>query len=85
MPHCRTDGQGLTYGRGLPPPCRAAGRPTAPSPSGGYLPPGCRAAASPRGQNTIKTNFIYIQVPTARQEGGRGPAAPQPGGRGTKL
>ena len=50
MPHCRTDVQGLTWEEG------PAAR----------LPAGCRAAASPRGQNAIKTNFIYIQVPTAR-------------------
>ena len=29
----------------------------------------------------LKINFIYIKAPTARQEGGRGPAAPQPGSR----
>ena len=82
MPHCRTDVQGLTWeegpaGRlpGLPPLHRAAGT--------------CRPAAGRRphhrDQNAIKTNFIYIQVPTARQEGGRGPVAPQPGRSGTKL
>ena len=47
----------------------------------------CRAAAwpPPGVKMRLKINFIYIQVPTARQQGGRGPAAPQPGGRGTKL
>ena len=85
MPHCRTDGQGLTCGRGLPPPAglrvglpprhRAAGtcRPAA----GRQPPPGIKMR--------LKINFIYIKVPTARQEGGRGPAAPQPGGRGINL
>ena len=33
----------------------------------------------------LKINFIYIQVPTAQQEGVRGSAAPQPGGRGINL
>ena len=80
MPHCYTDGKGLTYGRGLPPPCRAAGRPTASPPGGGYLPPDCLAAASLGAKMRLKINFIYIKVPTARQEGGRGPATPQPGG-----
>ena len=59
----------------MPPPCRPAAWPTAPPPGGGYLPPGCREAASPRGQNAIKINFIYIKVPIARQEDGRGQAA----------
>ena len=76
MPHCRTDGQGLTCGRGLPPPCRAAAWPTASPPGGSLL-----LEAKIR----LKINFIYIKVPTARQEGGRGPAAPQPGGRGINL
>ena len=80
MPHCRTDGQGLTCGRGLPLPCRAAGRPTAPPPGGGYLSPGCRTAASRGAKMRLKINFIYIKVPTAQQEGSRGPAAPQPVG-----
>ena len=75
MPHCRTAGQSLTCGRGLPPSCRAAGRPTAPPPGGGYLSP------PPGAKMQLKINFIYIKVPTARQEGGRGPAAPQPDGR----
>ena len=61
MPHCRTDGQGLTCGRGLPPPCRAAAKPTAP-PLGGSLPPEAKMR--------LKINFIYIKVPTARQGAG---------------
>ena len=44
---------------------------------GGRLPPEAKMR--------LNVNFIYIEVPTARQEGGRGPAAPLPGGRGTKL
>ena len=44
---------------------------------GGSLPPGAKMR--------LKINFIYIKVLTARQEGGRGPAAPQPGGRGINL
>ena len=76
MPHCRTNGQDLTCGRGLPPPCRVAGRPTAPPPGGGYLPPGYWAAASPGVKMRLKISFIYIKVPTTRQEGGRGPATP---------
>ena len=75
MPHCRNDGQGLTCGRGLLPPCRAAG--TCRSAAGRQPPPGAKMR--------LKINFIYIKVPTARQEGGRGPAAPQPGGGRTKL
>ena len=76
MPHCRTDGQGLTCGEGPAAPCQAAAWPTAPPP-GGSLPPGAKMG--------LKINFIYIKVPTARQEGGRGPAALQPGGRGINL
>ena len=64
MPHYRTDGQGLTCGRGLRPP---AGRrvPAARLP-GGRLPPGAKMQ--------LKINFIYIKVPTARQGAGH-PAA----------
>ena len=46
-------------------------------PGGGRLTPGAKMR--------LKINFIYIKVPTTRQEGGRGPAAPQPGGRGINL
>ena len=59
--------------------------PTAPPVGGGYLPPGRGRQTPPRAKMRLNVNFIYIEVPTARQEGGRGPAAPQPGGRGTKL
>ena len=86
MPHCRTDGQNLTCGRGLRAPLPggclayrpATGRrvPAARLPGGG-LPQGAKMR--------LKINFIYIQVPTARQEGVRGSAAPQPGGRGINL
>ena len=55
--------------------------PTAPPMGGGYLPPGRGAAGSPGAKMRININFIYIEVPTARQEGGRG----QGGGRSTKL
>ena len=64
MPHCRSR---FNLREGPAAPCRAAGRPTAPPP-GGSLPPGAKMR--------LKINFIYIKVPTARQEGGRGPAAP---------
>ena len=76
MPHCRTDVQGLTWEEGpaapLPGGCLAyrpaTGRrvPAARLP-GGDLPPGPKMR--------LKTNFIYIQVPTF----------PQPDSRGTKL
>ena len=56
--------------------CRAASWPTAPPPGGSLL---------PGAKMRLKINFIYIKVPTARQEGGRGAAAPQPGGRGINL
>ena len=79
MPHCRTDGQGLTCGRGLLPPAgrrvgltprhRAAGRPTAPPPGGGCLPGG---SLPPGAKMRLKINFIYIKVSAARQEGGSG-------------
>ena len=76
MPHCRIDVQGLTWDEG----------PAAPLPGGclAYRPATGRRPP-PRAQNAIKTNFIYIQVPTVRQEDGRGPASPQPDGKGTKL
>ena len=48
MPHCRTDGQSLTCGRGLLPP------------AGQQPPPGAKIQ--------LKINFIYIKVPTARQD-----------------
>ena len=61
------------------------GGPTAPPVGCGY----CRLAggqqAPPGAKMRLNINFIYIEVPTARQEGGRGPAAPQLGGRGIKL
>ena len=69
MPHCRTDVQGLTWEEG----------PAAPLPGGclAYRPAtGRRVPAGrqppPRAKMRLKINFIYIKVPTARQEGGRG-------------
>ena len=79
MPHCRTDGQGLTCGRGLPPPAgQRVGLPPRHRAAGTCRP---AAAASLQGQNAIKNKFYLHQG----QEGGRGPAAPQPGGRGINL
>ena len=72
MPHCRTDGQDLTCGRSLQPPCRAAGRPTASPPGGEYLPPECRTTASPKGQNVIKNKF-YLYFRPYCPAGGRPP------------
>ena len=72
MPHYRAR---FNLREGPAAPCRAAGT--------------CRPAAgrhpSPGAKMLLKINFIYIKVPTARQEGGRGPAAPQPGDRGINL
>ena len=72
MPHCRTDGQCLTCGRGLPPPAgRLPGLPPRHRAAGT-----CRSAVGRqpprRAKIRLKINFIYIKVPTARQEGGRG-------------
>ena len=39
----------------------------------------------PRPDSQINFIFVYKQVPTTRQGGGRGPAAPRPGGRGIEL
>ena len=82
MPHSRTDVQGLTWEEG----------PAAPLPGGclAYRPATERRVPAARrpplgAKMRLKINFIYIQVSTARQQGGRGLAAPQPGGRGTKL
>ena len=85
MLHCRTDGQGLTCGKGLPPPAgRRVGLPPRHRAAGNY----CLAAGRqpPLGAKMrLKINFIYIKVTTAQQEGGRGAAAPQPGGRAINL
>ena len=83
MPQCRARFN-LWEGPAAPLP---GGRylPTAPPVGGGYLPPGRGRQAPPGAKIQLNVNFIYIEVPAARQEGGRGPAAPQPGGRGTKL
>ena len=81
MPHCTFICEGPTAPL-------SGGRypPTAPPVGGGYLPPGRGGGRLPLGAKMrLNVNFIYIEVPTARQEGGRGPAARQPGGRGTKL
>ena len=72
------------------------GKPAAPLPGGclAYRPAtGRRVPAArlpggsllPGAKMRLKINFIYIEVRTARHEASRGPAAPQPGGRGINL
>ena len=85
MPHCRTDGQGLTCGRSLPPPLPGGYLAYRPVAAAGTYRPAAGRQPPPGAKIRLKINFIYIKVPTARQKGGRGPAAPQPGGRGINL
>ena len=74
MPHCTF----IAVRRACrPPPTGGAVGQAAARQGGGRLPPGAKMR--------LNINFIYIEVPTARPEGGRGPAAPQLGSRITKL
>ena len=84
MAYCRTDGQGPAGGACRPPAGRPVGLPPRHRAAGTYRPAAGRQP--PTGAKIrLKINFIYIKISTARQEGGRGPAAPQPGGRGINL
>ena len=71
MPHCRTNGKGLTCGRGL--------RPTAPPPGGEYRPPSCRAAASLEAQNANKNKFYLHSGPYRPAAGRQGAGRPAAG------